>query len=128
MAPMIGWGQRSIAWRKSTRFRLSRKRTGTCGSTNSRVSAPAGEARRRARIARRRLREDERLADHAEASDFGVVVLVHQVVVAHGRVLEEVEQRLYRCRRDVVGGQDLEPLGAGLLAEPRLENRQKILV
>src|SRR5437879_2030880 len=36
--------------------------------------------------------------------------------------------RLHRCRRDVVGGQDREPLGTGLLAEPRLENRQEILV
>jgi len=34
-----------MAARKSTRRRLSRKRTGTCGSTNSRMSAPAEKAR-----------------------------------------------------------------------------------
>src|SRR5437899_3218019 len=88
-----------MAARKSTRRRLSRKRTGTCGSTNSRMAA-----------------------------GLGMLVLVHQVVVAYRRVLEEVEQGLHGRRRDVVGGQELEPLGAGLLAEPRLEDRQEVRV
>src|SRR5437879_5361201 len=57
-----------------------------------------------------------------------MLVLVHQVVVAYRRVLEEVEQGLHGRRRDVVGGQELEPLGAGLLAEPRLEDRQEVRV
>ena len=42
-------------------------------------------------------------------ADLGVVIGVDHVVVADGRVLEEVEQRLHRRRRDVVRGEQLEP-------------------
>src|SRR5207245_8265131 len=82
----------------------------------------------RARIPRRRLGEGDGLTHQAEAADLGMLVLVHQVVVAYRRGLEEVKQGLHGRRRDVVGGQELEPLGAGLLAEPRLEDRQEVRV
>src|SRR5438094_8480779 len=52
IAAMIGWPQRSIAGRKSTRRRASRKRTGTWGATNSRMSAPAEDARAPPAVAR----------------------------------------------------------------------------
>src|SRR2546426_821497 len=44
MAAMMGWPQRSIAARKSTRWRCARNCTGTSGTTNSRMSAPAEKA------------------------------------------------------------------------------------
>jgi hypothetical protein len=45
MAAMMGCGHRSMAWRKSMRRRSSRNWVGTSGSTNSRMSAPAENAR-----------------------------------------------------------------------------------
>ena len=44
IAAMMGWAQRSISWRKSSRRRCSRKTVGTCGAVNSRMSAPAENA------------------------------------------------------------------------------------
>ena len=45
MAAMMGWEQRSISLRKSRRLRDSRKWVGVGGSRNSRMSAPAENAR-----------------------------------------------------------------------------------
>ncbi len=45
MAAMMGWEQRSISLRKSSRLRDSRKWVGVGGSRNSRMSAPAEKAR-----------------------------------------------------------------------------------
>ena len=57
-----------------------------------------------------------------------MVVLVDHVVVLHRRIVHELLDRLHGRGRDVVGGQDLQPLRARLLAEALLDDRQQGLV
>src|SRR2546425_421854 len=129
MAPMIGWGQRSIAWRKSTRFRLSRKRTGTCGSTNSRMSAPAEKARSPAPVTTTtRAASLVARSPKQRVSSWRICSFIALWTSGRLRVIVTTPSAAsWRIVAYFIGA-GLQALGAGLLAEPRLENRQEILI
>src|SRR2546421_4478965 len=104
-----------------------RPRGGVVAGGAEHLVGVVAERWRGARVARRRLREEQRRSRQRQAADLRMIVLARQPVMPRQRMAAKFVDRVHGAGRDIVRAEHRQPGVARPRAEARLQNRQQHL-